>query len=510
MQYINQLIEELASNDERTRRHAGDALINQIDEAIPALILALRNPNARIRQSAAFLLGKSATPQVAAGLCYALRDEDPKVRKNAAIALGFVGTSEQSENLAQALHNETIAWVRPSLILAFGRVGGPGAHAALAAIEPTSDEEREALRKALDRTAPARPPAQWIGQWRPAALLEAPPGLESLVIGEMIELGLPRPRQVAAGRLLLQRDHAPDDLNARLRCAYGVLLWAADGPFMPLGDPEGTARVVRDLIESSSTIRRWRDWVQTSDETLRFRFAFGPHTRAEVVRAALAAAQTAARPFGLIDSPSRYDCELFVDMDADGSRLYLRPSFSPDQRFDYRLRDVPAALDPVVAAGLARLARLRRSSTVLDPTCGSATLLIERAKLGGALALHGIDNNAEACAAARTNLEAAGIEATIHEADALLPKRWPSCDEVIANLPFGLRTQRDLPNPERFYTAIAQNIEYALTPGGRAVIYTARADDLDYALNQTKLIPGERLKIFAGNMWVNAIVAQKN
>lgn len=261
------------------------------------------------------------------------------------------------------------------------------------------------------------------------------------------------------------------------------------------------------------TLQRWREWVAADGDELRIRLAFGPRTRAETARAVLDAVRSACAPFGIIDSPSRYDAELVIESDYHGTQLFVRPSFATDERFDYRIGDVPAAVDPVIAAGLARLVRTQpegRSPIVFDPTCGSGTLLVERAILGGAERLHGLDILQDAVQVATTNIAAAGLAGTIQirRGDAMQQRSWLQCDEVLANLPFGLRTQmfeRDIP---QLYASVAQHVARSLRPGGRAVFYTARPDLIDDALNAVDgLLPGERIRILAGGITVTAVVA---
>jgi hypothetical protein len=412
------------------------------------------------------------------------------------------------------LAHEPFSYVRASLALALGATGGQAAHATLAALVPETDEEREALRKALDRTAPLRPTAVWVvGGWRPKALLECPPGLERIAADEVFAAGHPRPQRGGEGLLRLAPEVLPDDLRAQLRCSFGPLLTAGSAPPLALDDPHACGVAVARLVASSITLQRWREWVAADGDELRIRLAFGPRTRAEVARAVLDAVRTACAPFGISDSPSRYDAELVIESDQHGSHLFVRPSFANDERFAYRLGDVPAAVDPVIAAGLARIVRTQpegHSPLVFDPTCGSGTLLIERAILGGTERLQGLDILQDAVTIAEANVVAAGMDRTIkiRRGDAMQQRSWPQCDEVLANLPFGLRTQmfeRDIP---QLYASVARHVAHALRPGGRALFYTARPDLIDDALNTVDgLLPGERLRIMAGGIMVTAVVA---
>ncbi len=513
MPIMNELIEQLGAINERDRRRAGDTLLMQQHRALPALRAALQHAEPRIRQSAAFLLGRLGESEIAPALSRALSDDDPKVRKNAAVSLGRLGGPDQLNALSDALDGETISWVRPSLVLALGALGGAAANQLLSGIEPHSDEERDALRKALDRTAPARPVASWVvGGWRPACLLEMPPGLERIAQDDALAHGLPLPHQIDDGRLRLARDIPPDGLTARLRCSYGPLLVAGDGPPLPLHDAHACANQVVALVTASQTIRRWREWIAIDGSELRFRLAFGPRVRATTLRAVLQALREAVVPLGLVDSPSRYVIELVVESDQRGSRLLVRPSFAPDGRFSYREQDVPAAINPVVAAGLARVVRTRTDATIFDPTCGSATLLIERAKLGGVAQMFGLDIMPAAIDAATANLRAVGYDwmTELAEGDAAEFRNWPDCDEVVANLPFGLRTRNIEADLEGLYERIAHNLRQALRPGGRAILYTAQPTPLEIALDRAGgLQPDGHLRIFVGGLWVSAIVAQR-
>src|SRR5579875_2808666 len=74
--------------------------------------------------------------------------------------------------------------------------------------------------------------------------------------------------------------------------------------------------------------------------------------------------------------------------------------------------------------------------TVLDPCCGSGTILIEAALQGASV--YGGDSDPRALDAARTNIAAAGVQASVQGWDAqALPLADASIDRVICNLPWG-------------------------------------------------------------------------
>lgn len=148
---------------------------------------------------------------------------------------------------------------------------------------------------------------------------------------------------------------------------------------------------------------------------------------------------------------------------------------------------------------------------VVDPTCGSATLLIERAMLDRGTMLAGIDISPTAIRAAAGNVIAAGLAARIaaRPGDGGDPTTWPDrCEEVLANLPFGLRTEDR--NLDGLYRRIVGNIARTLAPGGRALLYTAHAKTLVALLRRTtKLkVTGER-RVESGGLQVGVWLLER-
>lgn len=510
---ILDLVSRLGAADARATRAAGEALLARGAAARPALVQALRHGEPETRKAAAFLLGRLGdSEEAAAALSAALADAEPKVRKNAAVSLGRVGEEAQAPALAAALDAELIAWVRPSLVLALGSLGGEAARAALEALSPRSAAEAEALAKARDHLgaaggAAARPAVSWRGAPGELAALAVcatvPPGLEDVAQAEAAERGLPRPALAGPGLLRFPPGLSPAGLLAKLRCAFEVRLLLAEGP---------------SLARSLATVeplRAWRSWLDTGGEPLRYRFALeGRRLPKSAFRELLAVVRRSLTPLGLTDSPSTYAVQLVLEGAAERPRLWLLPSFEPDLRFAYRRLDVGAAIDPVVAACLARLARTAGRGPVLDPTCGSGTLLIERALLDPEVALRGGDVSPTAVAAARENVEAAGLAAriSVEQADAADPASWGPAREVLANLPFGLRTRSQDRDLADLYASIVEHLGRFLEPGGRAVLYTANARALRPALARaaSALRVIEERRVSSGGLEVGVWVIERS
>ncbi len=107
MDTIDELIQELGSDDELVRMRAGEILISLGEAAVKPLIQALEEPSHPARHLIAALLGcigdKSATPT----LIRALKDREPLVRIHAAVALGKLKDTRALEPLIHALFDAT-------------------------------------------------------------------------------------------------------------------------------------------------------------------------------------------------------------------------------------------------------------------------------------------------------------------------------------------------------------------------------------------------------------------
>ena len=125
----------------------------------------------------------------------------------------------------------------------------------------------------------------------------------------------------------------------------------------------------------------------------RLHFAGGGHRRASVLRIATQVA--AARP-ELVNDPADTTWAVDVEERPGTVRLLLVPRRLDDPRFAWRLRDVPAASHPTIAAALVRVAGVRADDIVWDPFVGSAVELVERALAGPWAELHGSDRDPEA------------------------------------------------------------------------------------------------------------------
>jgi 23S rRNA G2445 N2-methylase RlmL len=147
---------------------------------------------------------------------------------------------------------------------------------------------------------------------------------------------------------------------------------------------------------------------------------------------------------------------------------------------------------------------------VFDPVCGSGTLLIERALLDGGMTLAGLDVSPTAVKMARANVEAAGLSdrIRIRKGNATDPENWPECAEVLANLPFGMRTKHEKADLPALYEAVVKNAADRLCPRGRAVLYTAASRPLRAALqlHKGRLKVERQFEVRSGGLGVHVYV----
>ncbi|HEY4028115.1 MAG TPA: methyltransferase domain-containing protein [Candidatus Dormibacteraeota bacterium] len=157
-------------------------------------------------------------------------------------------------------------------------------------------------------------------------------------------------------------------------------------------------------------------------------------------------------------------------------RLGLRLS---DRRMRQRAgREVerPGALRPVVAAAMLRLAGSARGP-LLDPCCGSGTILREALDAGHTVI--GMDVAAEALAAARANLPRGAL---LLRADAAaLPLRAGAAGAVVSNPPFG-RQHALAPDATRWLRSMFAELERVVAGGGPIVLLHPRSRAFEAAI----------------------------
>ena len=157
-----------------------------------------------------------------------------------------------------------------------------------------------------------------------------------------------------------------------------------------------------------------------------------------------------------------------VHLRDDQAILGLRLAPRPLHRRAAEWATVPGSLHPPVAAALVLLAGVVPGQWLGDPFCGSGTILAEYLHLAATGRAAGVDAGAEAVAAARANLVAAGCgdRALVARGDAAaLPLRPDGLDVVVTNPPWGRAVARPASEPTAW-----RRIGDSLGRSGRLVV----------------------------------------
>ncbi len=394
-----------------------------------------------------------------------LASEDAKTRKNAAIVLGQIGQRAVVPALCGALSKETQQFVRPSLILALGQLGGTEAQQAVKALplpegtDKNTLAERDAIQKALSRLAPQKS-RTFTGFAAPRPVWLMP--VNGLIGSLLAEARAKHIEVKQKGSVVEAVTRSLPSLYA-LRGFYEALLPFAVGV---KAEPEALA----EAVEAGGL---YALLCQMHDGSVAF------PTRLEVRGPGIDRAAFASKFFArvngahFVNSPSSYDIELRCWIKNGQATLSVRLHTFQDPRFAYRLESVPASMHPAVAAALLYDHRryMKQTHTVLDPFCGAGTLLIERKKLMGAKAFTGLDISPKAFSIARANCHEAGLHAKVFNRDCRGFHSDFGYDEILCNLPFGHRVGSHEQN-ERLYDDILQQWPKILRPGGFVLAVT--------------------------------------
>jgi 23S rRNA G2445 N2-methylase RlmL len=244
-----------------------------------------------------------------------------------------------------------------------------------------------------------------------------------------------------------------------------------------LGHAEGaneteSIEALATAMTSSLSRRLLRTFTEGSIR-YRLNFVSKGHQRAAVARLAN---RVYARCPEILNDARKVTWTIDIYPDGRGHLVELRPNLTPDPRFSYRQKGVPAASHPPLAACLARLAGRIEQEVIWDPFCGSGLELIESAWLGGVRVVYGTDRSAEAVSIAQNNFAAAKVKAVpakfmCGDFRNIAWSQNPGGDKItliITNPPMGMRVP--VANLRQLIADLFRVAATVLKPGGRLLL----------------------------------------
>jgi 23S rRNA G2445 N2-methylase RlmL len=401
-------------------------------------------------------------------LVAALNDADPKTRRNAVIALGHVRAEGVEDALLAVWRQDGRVEMQRSIAASLGKVGTAKSLALLGEASRADDPElariAERARMMVERTE-SRPQRGRLDADRtpsgpvPIEVL-ARAGLERMLAEELAAV------QGVVGVVVAEPGLVRAQLTGAMRAVFAARTMLSFRFPLPELEIEGSEPTEEAIARSVTGVQATRIFSTWTEGAVRYRIAWreGGHKRAASWQTARAIARRAP---AVVNDPTASLWELEIGTRARLVEVAIAPRALDDPRFSWRRRDVPAASHPTIAAALARAAGARPDDIVWDPFVGSGAELVERALAGRYLSLWGSDLDAGALAAARENLDAAGVSARLDRVDALVHAP-PGVTLIITNPPMGRRAARS-PDLSDTLDRFVGHAAAVLVPGGRLV-----------------------------------------
>lgn len=178
-----------------------------------------------------------------------------------------------------------------------------------------------------------------------------------------------------------------------------------------------------------------------------------------------------------VEDDHNADLNLRVFIEHESAVVGLRITGHPLHRRPYKTDHLPGSLKPSVAAAMLLMAGAAPGQLLLDPFCGTGTILIE----AGLQGLHSVGGDLQRTAVQHTQINAgnAHIRPGICQWDAQhLPLASASVDFTVSNLPWGRQivVNEDL---KSLYRASMREMRRAVKPGGVILVLTSVPELLD-------------------------------
>lgn len=532
--YTN-LLEELKTSDDKKRAQIIDKLSKDYNNTMPLLWTeSLKAENPRVILSVIRDIIKKEKPRGifkrAIGnskqkLSNFLQHSDPKVRKNVCGIIGELGDPEYLEALYSAYDSEEQLFVRSSYILSIGNCGGALDAERLSKIlealitkekafkdknesikdEKHINEEKLALTRAIAKLSP-RTQHEFKGFINPVPMILTTMNDHFKTTLMDLEEKSIKGTLVTEGIHIIEKDF---EKIQRCRTFYELLF-----PLDSCKDLQLDYKVIADAIVNADIVGFLNQCHSGTANTpfwyrVEFRTTDISRERTEFVKN-LSRELDEISGGNLKNSPSSYEVEIRIVERKNLCSVFIKLYTFKDTRFDYREKDVPGSINPVTAAIVIKsLTRwLSPSAKVIDPFCGSGTMLIERAKLKDFRTLTGVDIFNTAITAAEINSNLANVKIELISKDILEYFPLAPFDEMITNMPFESKMGARNFNT-KLYGDFVNKIPKLIKSGGMAFLYTVEKNLLKQNLRGNEHLQIiDEIKIESGGLIPHVFVVR--
>jgi len=202
-----------------------------------------------------------------------------------------------------------------------------------------------------------------------------------------------------------------------------------------------------------------------------------------------------------------FDIRIFIEHNK--ALVGIRLGNKPLHRRSYKVETTKATLQADIAYAMSTLAEITIDDIVLDPMCGSGTILIESSTFNPK-SIFGGDINSEAVNIAQKNIKTfnSSLDVKVKEWNAnKLPFDDSSMNKVICNLPFGKQIEID--SISGFYLQVITEFNRVIKNSGKMILLTSNPKELTDAVSQNKLTSQSKYEISLNGKIAYIFVIQK-
>ena len=418
-----------------------------------------------------------------------LKDTDPKVRKNAVLILGEMECGDLAEEIWEFYQKEHTMFVKADYLKSLSKCECrqllPEMKKRLQELSDTDikpDEEKHIRAEIFALQALVlkynRPKHHKFTGYdhELEMILMTNRNHREVTVAQLPETEV----KMLSGGVKFKTSHLEEVLKIR---TYTELLFPIPGIMLLEGSPDHMAKqLVRNML---NFLNQNHEGTPPFYFRLEVKSSMTPDRRIDLVKKmSLAIERESERE--MVNTTSGYELEIRLVANKEGRFIpLLKLSTLPDRKFIYRREVLPTSIAPANAALFMELARpyLKKDARVLDPFCGTGTMLIERARLMPCNTMYGIDILEEAIHKARINTEIANIPIHYINRNYFDFKHEYHFDEIVTNLP-GAGRSKDMESVGVLYDRFLQKSEKVLENNGILTVYTTEPEVLKAQLRR--------------------------